>query len=183
MLSSLSRSLPFLPLSSSSSASTSGFLSLPHSYFMYGINRSGRGLRVGQILVRISASEASSEKSSELSAHQISLGSQLGQNPPSWALIKSLSELASDRILRAERSSNTSSEVVWNTLPHSSSLRSAPLQHVSLSLESIATTSAHLGRTNRPDSSRAVCTLRARSRRGPPQPGSTPLPACPSLPG
>ena len=72
----------------------SGFLSLAHSYFMYGIRQNGRELRFGQILVRISASDAaSSEKSfraerssnltrklslgqnhSELSPHQISLG-------------------------------------------------------------------------------------------------------------
>ena len=84
MVSSLSRSLPFLPLSSSSSASASlAFVLFLTRYFMYGVNRSGRGLRIGQILVRMSLSEASSDKSSELGAHQISLGSPARTFPPS----------------------------------------------------------------------------------------------------
>ena len=149
---------------------------------MYGISRSGLGLRVGQVLDRISSSEASSEKSSELSAHQISLGSQLGfslRAEPSSNLTPSSPRTKSSE-LSAHQTPHRKSSATFYLIRLHFDLRS---YSTSLPMESIATTSAYLGRTNRPDSSRAVCTLRARSRRGPPQPGSTPLPMWSSLRG
>ena len=103
-------------------------------FSMFRILRSVPDPRTGRsILIRIHLSETNSDRSSELSAHQISLGSSLGlflraerssNLCPNSPRTRS-SELSAHQILvrthfgqslRAERSSNNCSKVIWN--PH-----------------------------------------------------------------
>ena len=138
-----------LPASSSSASASPSFPKLRPFFSMFRIFRSVPDPRTGRIiLIRIQLSEINSDRSSELSAHQISLGSSLGlffraerssNLCPNSPRTRS-SELSTHQILvrthlgqslRAERSSNNCSKVIWNPMLQLSSLLSPFFRNVS----------------------------------------------------
>ena len=140
---------------------------------MFRILRSVPDPRTGRIiLIRIHLSETSSDRSSKLNAHQISLGSSLGlflRAERSSNLCPNSPRTRSSELSAHQTTARRSSGTFYSNCLHfyHRSFVMSPLQ------DFFTTTSAFLGRTSRSVSFGAVCTLLAWSSRVPPQPGST----------